>query len=69
LGTIVVAFLFAALLVGGTAAQTAGISASIAYMLQGAVLFFVLAGQFFLMYRLRLTGTFDLKVQEKSNGR
>jgi simple sugar transport system permease protein len=66
LGTIVVAFLFAALLVGGTAAQTAGISASIAYMLQGAVLFFVLAGQFFLSYRLRLTGTVDLKVQEKN---
>jgi ABC-type uncharacterized transport system permease subunit len=52
--TLAVAFLFAALLVGGTAAQTAGISASIAYMLQGAMLFFVLAGQFFLLYRIRL---------------
>jgi ABC-type uncharacterized transport system permease subunit len=59
LGTLVVAFVFAALLVGGTAAQTAGISASIAYMLQGAVLFFVLAGQFFLKYRLRLIGAGD----------
>jgi len=54
LGTLIIAYFFAALLVGGTAAQTAGISASIAYMLQGAVLFFVLAGQFFLRYRVRL---------------
>jgi simple sugar transport system permease protein len=51
-GILVVAFLFAALQVGGTAAQTAGISASIAYMLQGAVLFFVLGGDFFLRYRV-----------------
>lgn len=53
-GILVVAFLFAALQVGGTAAQTAGISASIAYMLQGAILFFVLGGEFFLRYRIRL---------------
>ena len=53
-GTLLVAFLFAALLVGGTAAQTAGISASIAYMLQGAILFFVLGSEFFLRYRVRL---------------
>ena len=53
LGVLAVAFMFAALLVGGTAAQTAGISASIAYMLQCSVLFFVLAGQFFLQYRIR----------------
>ena len=54
IGTLIIAFFFAALLVGGKAAQTAGISASIAYMLQGAVLFFVLAGQFFLRYRVQL---------------
>lgn len=53
-GTLVVAYLFAALQVGGTAAQTAGISASIAYMLQGAILFFVLGGEFFLRFRVRL---------------
>lgn len=60
LGTLIVAFLFAALLVGGTAAQTAGISASIAYMLQGAVLFLVLAGQFFLKYRIRFSKAGDI---------
>jgi ABC-type uncharacterized transport system permease subunit len=53
-GTLIVAFFFAALLVGGTAAQMAGISASIAYMLQGAILFFVLGGEFFLRYRVTL---------------
>lgn len=57
--TLVVAYLFAALQVGGTAAQTAGISASIAYMLQGAILFFVLGGEFFLRYRIRLLRTAD----------
>ena len=69
LGILVVAFLFAALLVGGTAAQTAGISASIAYMLQGAILFFVLAGQFFLQYRIRFVKTKDQnQYQSKSSG-
>lgn len=57
IGTLIIAFFFAALLVGGKAAQTAGVSASIAYMLQGAVLFFVLAGQFFLRYRVKVDRT------------
>jgi ABC-type uncharacterized transport system permease subunit len=69
LGVLVIAFLFAALLVGGTAAQTAGISASIAYMLQGAVLFFVLAGQFFLQYRIRIIKLKDFdQIQSKPSG-
>jgi len=54
IGILIVSFLFASLQVGGTAAQTAGISASIAYMLQGAVLFFVLGGDFFVRYRVTL---------------
>ncbi len=69
IGTLLIAFFFAALLVGGKAAQTAGISASIAYMLQGAVLFFVLAGQFFLKYRVRFeTGRKDLETSTTSSG-
>lgn len=68
-GTLIIAFFFAALLVGGKAAQTAGISASIAYMLQGAVLFFVLAGQFFLRYRVQLdVEETDLETSNSSSG-
>ena len=66
-GTLIIAFLFAALLVGGKASQAAGISASIAYMLQGAVLFFVLAGQFFLRYRIRF-GTNAPLTETQSGG-
>ncbi|MEW6398467.1 MAG: ABC transporter permease [Bacillota bacterium] len=51
---LVVAVLFGALLVGGYAVQLAGIPAAVAYMLQGAILFFVLAGEFFTRYRVRL---------------
>ncbi|MEA1960268.1 MAG: ABC transporter permease [Bacillota bacterium] len=49
---IVVAFLFGALLVGGFGVQTFGVSFSIVLMLQGAVLFFLLAGEIFMKYRL-----------------
>ncbi len=59
LGTLVVAFLFGGLLVGGTSAQTVGVSAAIADMLQGAVLFFVIAGEFFRRYQVRLTSTVE----------
>lgn len=51
---LVVAVLFGALLVGGYAVQLAGIPAAVAYMLQGAILFFVLAGDFFTRYRICL---------------
>jgi general nucleoside transport system permease protein len=50
---LLVSFLFGALLLGGTSAQTVGVSASIAAMLQGGILFFLLIGEFFLRYRLR----------------
>ncbi|MBA1335683.1 MAG: Nucleoside ABC transporter, permease protein 1 [Firmicutes bacterium] len=53
-GIIVVAFLFAGLLVGGYSVQTIGLSASIATMLQGMILFFVLASEFFTEYRIKL---------------
>ena len=52
---ILVAFLFGALLVGGFGIQTMGISYSIVLILQGAVLFFLLAGEFFRKYRVVLT--------------
>jgi len=52
---ILVAFLFGALLVGGFGIQTMGISYSIVLILQGAVLFFLLAGEFFRKYRIVLT--------------
>ncbi len=53
---IVVAFLFGALLVGGFGLQIYGISFSIVLMLQGAVLFFLLAGEIFMKYRLQPLG-------------
>lgn len=51
---ILVAFLFGALLVGGFGLQIYGISFSIVQMLQGAVLFFLLAGEILLKYRIQV---------------
>jgi simple sugar transport system permease protein len=53
---VAVAFLFGALLVGGFGLQIYGISFSIVLMLQGAVLFFLLAGEIFIKYRLQFPG-------------
>ena len=50
-GIVLVAVLFGALLVGGFGVQTAGIPFSIVLMLQGAVLFFLLAGEIFMQRR------------------
>ena len=53
-GVLLVAVLMAALFVGGDQIQiTMGLSASVALVLQGAILFFVLGGNFFTQYRLR----------------
>lgn len=55
-GVLVVALLMAALFVGGDQIQiTMGLPASVALVLQGAMLFFVLGGGFFTQYRLRWT--------------
>jgi simple sugar transport system permease protein len=53
-GVLLVAFLLAALLVGGDQIQISmGLPASIALVLQGAILFFMLGGEIFTRYRLR----------------
>jgi len=49
---LVVAVLFGALQVGGYFVQTMGVPASVASMLQGAVLFFVVGGEFMKHYKL-----------------
>ena len=49
---LVVSVLFGALQVGGFFVQTMGVPASVASMLQGAVLFFVVGGEFLTQYRL-----------------
>lgn len=49
---IMVAFLFGALLVGGFGVQTSGIPLNLVEVLQGAVLFFLLAGEIFMKYKL-----------------
>ncbi|MCL5058464.1 MAG: ABC transporter permease [Actinobacteria bacterium] len=51
---IVAAILFGGLQVGGYMVQSSGISAAVATMLQGAILFFVLGGEVFNRYRIRL---------------
>lgn len=53
-GVLFVAFLMAALLVGGAALKsTLGLPAAVAEILQGAILFFVLGSSIFANYRLR----------------
>lgn len=49
-----VSFLFGGLLVGGYTMQTSGLPAAMVSMLQGAILFFVLGGEIFTRYRIRL---------------
>ncbi len=51
---IIVSFLLGGLLVGGFIMQMSGLSAAIASMLQGIILFFVLGGEFFTRYRFKL---------------
>ena len=49
--SLLVSILFGALQVGGFFVQTMGVPASVAAMLQGAVLFFVVGGEFLTQYR------------------
>ena len=53
-GILLVSFLFGMLLVGSYAVQAVGVSAAIAGMLQGAILFSVLVSDFFLNYKIRI---------------
>lgn len=53
---VIVSILFGALQVGGYLVQTLGVPATVAAMLQGAVLFFVVGGEVFTTYRLKVTG-------------
>jgi len=54
-GVLLVAFLMAALLVGGDQIQIAlQLPAAVALVLQGAILFFVLGGSIFVNYRIRV---------------
>lgn len=52
---IFVSILFGGLLVGGYSIQTLGISSAIVSMLQGAILFFILGGEIFSTYTLRIS--------------
>ena len=56
-GIIVTGFLLGALLTGGTTAQTMGVPPQIADILQGLILFFALASNFFTRYRVWLDRT------------
>ncbi|SHK12295.1 ABC transporter permease [Desulforamulus aeronauticus] len=51
---ILVAILLGALQVGGYSVQTTGVPAAIVFMIQGALLFFVLGGEFFNRFRIVL---------------
>lgn len=52
LAIVIVSVLFGALQVGGFFVQTMGVPASVAAMLQGAVLFFVVGGEFLTKYKI-----------------
>jgi len=51
---LIVSVLFGALQVGGYAVQVEGVPAAVATMLQGSILFFVLGGEIFKNYRVKL---------------
>jgi general nucleoside transport system permease protein len=64
IGIVVVSLLFGSLLVGGYAMQSVGLSATITYMLQGTILFVVLASEFFLDYRIEIIKPSAIPVQQ-----
>jgi simple sugar transport system permease protein len=53
LGIVVSSVMFGALIVGGYSVQTIGLPSSISDMLQGAILFFLIAGDMLVRFRLR----------------
>lgn len=55
-GLVVSSFLFGGLIVGGYSVQTIGLPSSISSMLQGAILFFLIAGDTIGKFRLRRNG-------------
>jgi simple sugar transport system permease protein len=57
-GILIMSFLFGGLLVGGYAVQFIGVPAAAVNMLQGAMLFFWLAAEFFGSYRVSLRNRF-----------
>lgn len=57
-GILIMSFLFGGLLVGGYAVQFIGVPAAAVNMLQGAMLFFWLAAEFFGSYRVSLRSRF-----------
>lgn len=66
-GVILVAFLLAALLVGGDQIQMAmGLPAAMGFVLQGALLFPMLGGSLFAEYRLRLVRTTPGAIAEEA---
>lgn len=56
IGLVVSSFLFGGLIVGGFSVQTIGLPSSISEMLQGAILFFLIAGGTLSKFRVRKTG-------------
>lgn len=59
---IMVSLLLGGLQVGGYSVQTSGVPAAIVFMIQGALLFFVLGGEFFNRYRLIFKGKSRVEV-------
>lgn len=53
---VLVAVLFGALQVGGYLVQTLGVPATVAAMIQGAILFFVVGGEILTSYRIKFSG-------------
>lgn len=61
--TLGVSFLLGGMMVGGYTIQSSGIPAATVYMLQGAILFFVLGGEIFTRYRIVIKGKEPLEIK------
>ncbi|GAB6157782.1 ABC transporter permease [Desulfotomaculum varum] len=59
---LLVSFLLGALQVGGYSVQSIGVPAAIVFMIQGALLFFILGGEFFNRYKIVLRGKTKVEV-------
>lgn len=57
LSVLVVAFLFGALQISAVTVQVTGVPSQVAMMIQGSIMLFVIAGNFFLRYRLVPAGS------------
>jgi len=69
IGIVISSILCGAVIVGGYSVQLIGLPASMALMIQGAILFFVIGGEVFSQYRIRLAPTKLKNTDQKSSAK